>query len=148
MGDGADLGDVGSTTMEGVVDREEVFGGKIIDPGDLERLAAASLDERSEGARAVTPHAGRRDVAMDLGVDLLHGNSEGAFAVVDDRACSLGEWEGIDEGWQLQRVEHGGGLAWCVWPGRLRVVHRHLGERALCAVEQAECGGLLQEGAS
>jgi hypothetical protein len=148
VGDGADVGDVGAAAVEGVVDGEEVCCGKVVDPGDLEVFAATGFDEWSEGRGAVAPHACGRDVAMDLGMNLLHRDAEGALAVVECGTRSFGEWQGIDEGRELQRVEHGSRLAGCVRPRRLHGIHRHLGEGALCAVEQAECGGLLQKGAS
>ena len=87
---------------------------------------------------------------MDLGVDLLHGDGEGAVAVAQNGPGGLGEREGVDEGWKLQRVEHGGGLPGALAAGVLTMhrCHRHLGESAVCAVEQADGGGLLQEGAS
>jgi hypothetical protein len=54
---------------------------------------------------------------MDFGVYLLHGDGERAFAIVEDGTCGLGEQQWIDEGWKLQRVEHGRGLARGVRPG-------------------------------
>jgi hypothetical protein len=70
---GADVGDAGATAMEGVVDGEEVFRGEVVDPADLEGFTRAGFDERGESAGAIAPHSGCGDVAMDLGVDLLHG---------------------------------------------------------------------------
>src|ERR1700722_19125957 len=111
VGDGADVGDVGAAAVEGVVDGEEVPCGEVVDPGDLEGFAATGLDERGEGRGAVAPHARGRDVAMNLGVDLLHGDGEGTVAVVECRARRLGQWEGIDEGGGFQRGGNGGRVA-------------------------------------
>ena len=48
VGDGSDVGDVGTASVKGMVDREEVFRGEVVDPADLEGLAGASFDERRE----------------------------------------------------------------------------------------------------
>jgi hypothetical protein len=89
VGDGADLGDVGAAAVEAVVDGEEVFYREVVNPGDLEGFSATSFDERSEGVGTVAPHACGWDVAVDFGVNLLHGDGEGTVAVVEDGVCSL-----------------------------------------------------------
>ena len=108
MGGGADVGDVVAAAMEGVVDGKEVLCGEVVDPLDLEGFAGAGFDERCEGSWAVAPHAGGGDVAMDLGVDLLHGDGEGAVAVLERGTDGFGEREGVDEGCEREGVEHRG----------------------------------------
>ncbi len=83
MGGGADLGDAGAAAVERAVDGEEVFGGQVVDPADLEGLAGARFDQRAEGGGAVAPHSGGRDVAMNLGVDLLHREGDGSVAILE-----------------------------------------------------------------
>ena len=159
VGDGADLGNVPAATVEGVVDGEEVFCGKVIDPGDPERFAAAGFDEGSEGAGAVAPHAGGGNVVVKFGVNLLHGDGEGAMALVEDGRSDLRQRESIDEGRKLQRVEHRRRDAGRIWRRSLylslhlhavhgHVCHRCLWEDALCVVEEAEGRGLLQKRAA
>ena len=106
VGGSADVGHVVAAAVEGVVDGEEVFGGEVVDPIDLEGLAGAGFDERGEGVGTVAPQAGRGDVAMNLGVDLLHGDGEGAVAVLQGGPDDLGEREGVDEGRQREGREH------------------------------------------
>ena len=58
---GADVGDVVAAAVQGVVDGQEVLGGELVDPFDLERLAGAGFDEGAEGGRAgVGGRRGRR----------------------------------------------------------------------------------------
>ncbi len=129
--DGADVGDVVAAAVEGVVDGEKMLGGEVVDPLDLEGMVGAGLDDGTEGCGAVAPHAGGFDVAMDLMMDLTHGDAEflgialrraGVFAV-------LRQWQRVHEGRQLENVKHGSrlarsvghllghGLSWIV-PGR------------------------------
>ena len=72
VGDGADLGDVATAAVKGVIDGEEVGGGEIIEPLDLEGLSGASFDDGAQGGGAIAPHAGGRKVSVNLGVDLAH----------------------------------------------------------------------------
>jgi hypothetical protein len=74
--DGADVGDVVTAAVEGVVDGEKVLRGKVVDPLDLKGMIAAGLDDRTESGGTIAPHAGGFDVAMDLMMDLTHGNAE------------------------------------------------------------------------
>ncbi len=69
--------------MQRVVDGQEVLGGEVVDPLDVEGLSRADFDERGVGGGAVAPQPGGRDIAVDLGVDLLHGDGEGAAAVLE-----------------------------------------------------------------
>ncbi len=117
VGGGADVGHVVAAAVEGVVDGKEVFCGEVIDPADLEGFAGAGFDERSQGIWAVAPPAGGGDVAMDLGVDLLHGDGEGAVAVLESGPDDLGEREGVDEGREGEGGEHPGADAGRIWGG-------------------------------
>jgi len=103
---GADIGHVVATAMKGVVDGQEVFGGEVVDPTNLERLAGARFDERGKCAGTVAPHTGSGDVAMNLGVDLLHVNGEGAVAVLEGGADDLWERECVDERSEGEGGEH------------------------------------------
>jgi hypothetical protein len=102
---GADVGDVAPAAVEGVVDGEEVLGGKVIDPLDLDGVTASGLDDWAEGIGSVAPHARGGDVAMHLGVNLAHGDLE-----FGRRGFAEGRWkrEWVDKGRQLEDVEHGG----------------------------------------
>ena len=95
------------------------------------------------------------DVAVDFGVDLAHGDAEGLRAgVMAGDGAALGQGEGIDEGGELERVQHGDDAGWAAWEagcgacGRHVVVHHLLREGGNGAGEEAEGGGLLQEGAA
>ncbi len=45
---GADVGEVVAAAVEGEVDGQEVLGGEVVDPFDLEGLAGAGFDEGGE----------------------------------------------------------------------------------------------------
>jgi hypothetical protein len=149
VGDGADIGDIVAAAVEGVVDGKEVLCGEVVDPLDLERTAGASFDDGREGGGAVAPHAGRRDVAVNLRVDLAHGDTKFLRIVAWSR---LRDGEGVDEWGEFEDVEHryaGAGSvgADCLAGRQLaHVVHAlHLGEAATGAVEEAQSSGLLEE---
>ena len=108
MGDGAYFGHIFAAAVERVVDRQEVARGKVVDPLNIEWLTPAGFDERRKRARAVAPLTRGRDIAVDLRVNLLHGDSETALAVVQSGLRDLREWKRLDEGSQLQRVQHKG----------------------------------------
>jgi hypothetical protein len=46
---GADFGDVMAAAVEAEVDGEEVFGGQLVDPFDVEGLVGVGIDERGNG---------------------------------------------------------------------------------------------------
>jgi hypothetical protein len=82
--DGADVGNILAAAVEAVVDREKVLVREAVDPFDPEGFAYAGLDEGGESGCfavrtheiGVDPQAARGDIAMDLGVDLLHADTE------------------------------------------------------------------------
>jgi hypothetical protein len=149
VSDGANIWNIGAATVERVIDGKEMFGGEIVDPRYFERFTAASFDEWRESGGAVAPHAGHRYIAMNLRVDLLHGDSKGALAVAQGRTRELRNRERVDEGSQLKRVQHEGfaGGNWLLLT-HLRLSHIHLSERARRAIKQTERGGLLKKLAS
>jgi len=120
---GADVRNVMAATVKAVVDGEEVLGGKLVDPLDVEWLVGAGLDERGKGGDfgaeaggvgvGIGPEACGGDVAVDLGVDLAHGDAE---LLAGAGVEALGERKWVDEGRELERVEHG--ERWRSGPGR------------------------------
>ncbi len=152
VGGGADVGDVVAASVERVVDGQEVLSGEIVDPTDLDGLTGACFDDRSEGIGSVAPPAGGRNITVHLCADLLHGDGEGAAAVLEGGTDRFRNGEGIDEGRQLKGVEHWradtrrvGLLVGVVHAGH---AHGFLGQGALSGVEQADGGGLVQKGTS
>jgi len=146
---GANVGDVAAGAVEGVVYREEMLRREVVDPFDLKGMTAASLDNGTEGGRAVAPHAGGPDVAMDLMMDLTHGDAEFlGTAVRRARAFPIfRQWKCVHEGRELENVKHGGRPARGV--GHLLGHGFHgLWEAAPGAVEKSHGGGLLKKAAA
>ena len=163
--DGTDLGDVLAGAVQGVVDGEEVLGGEVVDPVDVERLVGANLEGGAEGVGAVAPHAGDGHVPVDLGVDLAHGDGERGSTVMEGGGDNRRDGKGIDEGREGQRVEHGRRDVRRIRSGscgagalvilRRLAGHRHGGRagsalrwRARSGEAEGSQGGLLEEGAA
>jgi hypothetical protein len=152
----ADLGQVAAAAVQAEIDREKVLGGELVEPLDLKRLIGARGDygvEASGVARceiAIAPHAGGRNIAMDLDFSLLHRDAKIAGV------GGTGDWkygERVYEWGQLQAGKHRDrrSLRRCGrWHGH-RPIHRHghlPREDEASAACQCEGGGLLQKGAA
>ena len=136
--------------------------GRLLTPANsAEGLAGAGLDERGECVRGkagggVAPHAGRRHIAVDLGVDLLHGQGQsfaGPVAAAGRRtskAGAAGRRTAVSARvWSMggRNVRGGLGVGACGdWPafdarhmgaGRLRAGLGGLREGSLGGVEEA-----------
>jgi hypothetical protein len=151
VGDGADVGHVAAAAVKGVVDGKEVLCGEVVDPLDLEGMAAAGFDNGRERSGAVAPHSGGWEIAVDLGVDLAHGDAK--FVRGGGAWGRFRDGEGVNESRKLEDVQHGCAGAGGVWAdsfaGR-QLVHvvlhsLHLSKAAAGAVDEAQSGGLLEE---
>jgi hypothetical protein len=106
MDDAADLGLAALGAVEVVVDGKDVLEGEFVGPLDEDALAALCLEDGAGGGAVEAPEARGREVAMDLLLELVHGDAverefdggiagEGAEA---GAAEDLGEREWVDVG--------------------------------------------------
>ena len=100
-----DLGQLLAAAVEAEVDGQEVVGRELVDPLDLKGLVGAGLDDRCKNAVAITPEASRWYVAVDLGVDLAHRNTE--LVAVVRRLNPFRQRKRVHKGSEFERMQHG-----------------------------------------
>ena len=65
----------GVRAVQPMIDRQEVFLGKLVGPFHLESLSAARLDGRARPGSPKGPQSGGGKIAMQLGLGLAHGDA-------------------------------------------------------------------------